>query len=83
MWDRCDRQADWVGRGNSLLIAWNEPQYHPVESPSSTVRCELGRAQTVKTAFTTTRHMQRTGAAVGALSVQEERKCWSSPSPKA
>ncbi len=34
MWDRCDRQGNWVTATEEAVIAWNAPQpYHPVAVP--------------------------------------------------
>ena len=34
VWDRCDRQGNWVTATEEAVIAWNAPQpYHPVAVP--------------------------------------------------
>ena len=49
VWDRCDRQGNWVTATEEAVIAWNAPQpYHPASGRRALHQpCarELGRAQ--------------------------------------
>ena len=66
VWDRCDRQGNWVTATEEAVIARNAPQpYHiPSPCPSSTVRSRTGAGSTGKTAFTTTTGHVHRGAAL-------------------
>ena len=65
VWDRCDRQGNWVTATEEAVIAWNAPQpYHPVAVPFINRALENWGGLNWEDRFhTTTGHMHR-GAAL-------------------